>query len=70
MSAILKEVLTAPDRWTYTDLAISPSLQNEFDTLDLYHATNGGEAAVTRKRRDDAIRAMLAEPALPSGTGD
>jgi len=71
-TAILKEVLTAPDRWTYTDLAISPSLQNEFQILDLYHATNGGEAALARKRRDDAIRAraMLAEGAVPSGTGD
>ena len=52
----LKEVMTAPDRWTYTDLAIAPPQEDEFDTLDLYHATSGGEAALARKRRDDAIR--------------
>jgi hypothetical protein len=29
---------------------------DEFDALDLYHATTGGEAALARKHRDDAIR--------------
>jgi len=29
---------------------------DEFDALDLYHATTGGEAALARKYRDDAIR--------------
>ena len=55
--ATLAEVMAAPDRWTYTDLAIAPPSENELDTLDLYHATSGGEAALARKRRDDAIRA-------------
>ena len=55
--AILDEVLAAPDRWTYSDLAIAPPKADEFDALDLYHATEGGEAALARKRRDDAIRA-------------
>jgi hypothetical protein len=58
--AIHKEVLAAPDRWSYADLAISPPQDDELDTLDLYHATNGGEAALARKRRDDALRARLA----------
>ncbi len=53
---ILKEVTQAPDRWTYTDLAIEPPKADEFDALDLYHATSGGEAALARKRREDAIR--------------
>jgi hypothetical protein len=52
----LKEVTAAPDRWTYTDLAITPPQADEFDALDLYHATSGGEAALARKRREDAIR--------------
>jgi hypothetical protein len=52
----LKEVLAAPDRWTYTDLAIEPPKADEFEALDLYHATSGGEAALARKRREDAIR--------------
>ena len=55
--AILDEALAAPDRWTYSDLAIAPPKADEFDALDLYHATEGGEAALARKRRDDAIRA-------------
>jgi Radical SAM superfamily len=54
--AILDEVLAAPDRWTYTDLAIAPPQADEFKTLNLYHATAGGEAALARKYRDDAIR--------------
>jgi len=52
----LDEVLAAPNRWTYTDLAIAPPRDDELETLDLYHATSGGEAALARKRRDDAIR--------------
>jgi hypothetical protein len=51
-------VLAAPDRWTYSDLAIAPPRADEFDTLDLYHVTSGGEAALARKRRDVAIRAQ------------
>jgi hypothetical protein len=57
--AILEEVLTAPDRWTYSDVAIAPPKADEFESLDLYHATAGGEAALARKRRDDAIRVKM-----------
>jgi len=53
----LKEVLAAPDRWSYRDLATSPPDSDEFDRLDLYHATAGGEAALARMRREDALRA-------------
>src|SRR5580704_3306063 len=55
--AMLADILAAPDRSSYTDTATAPADADEFDTLDLYHATNGGEAALARKRRDDAIRA-------------
>jgi hypothetical protein len=58
--AIMREVEAAPDRWTYSDLAIAPPRADEFETLDLYHATSGGEAALARKHRDDAIRAEAA----------
>ena len=54
--AIFNEVMAAPDRLTYTDLAIAPPRENDLEMLDLYHATSGGEAALARKRRDDAIR--------------
>ena len=70
--AILKEVLAAPDRWTYTDLAIAPPKADEFDALDLYRATAGGEAAIARKDRHDRIRdrahAIGAEAATSEAT--
>ena len=56
----MQEVLAAPDRWSYSDLAIAPPRADEFETLELYHATSGGEAALARKRRDEAIRAHAA----------
>jgi hypothetical protein len=62
--AMLDRALKAPDRWIYSDLAIAPPKADEFDALDLYHATTGGEAALKRKYRDDAIRSHTAhEPA-------
>jgi hypothetical protein len=51
--AILRDVLAAPDRRTYSDLAIAPVAT---DALDLYHATAGGEAAVAREMRSVAGR--------------
>jgi hypothetical protein len=68
VKAIHKEVLAAPDCLTYADIAIAPPQEDELDTLDLYHATSGGEAALARQRRHDAIRARVqlgpAEPAV------
>ena len=55
--AILKEALEARDRYAYTDLAISPPKDDEFEALELYHATSGGEAALDRKKLGDSIRA-------------
>ncbi len=62
--AILKEVLAAPDRSTYSDLSIAPSCDDELDRLDLYHATAGGKGALAHKRREDTMRASMsrAEP--------
>ncbi len=56
----LKQVMKAPDRWTYSDLAIAPPREDELDTLDLYNVTSGGEAAVARVRQEDAARARHA----------
>jgi hypothetical protein len=67
-SRIHKDVLAAPDRLAYTDIAIAPQV-DELETLDLYHATSGGEAALARKRRDDALRArQTAGAPLPAQT--
>ena len=57
---ILKEVLAAPDRWTYSDVAIAAPKADEFETLDLYRQTAGADAALARKRRADAIRESTA----------
>jgi hypothetical protein len=56
-NAMLTAALKASDRWTYSDLAIAAPKADEFDALDLYHQTTGGEAALARKYRDDGIRA-------------
>jgi len=54
---ILNEVLESPDRYAYADLAITPPKDDEFEALELYHATTGGEAALARKKLGDSIRA-------------
>jgi len=58
--AIFKQVMAAPGRWSYTDLSITPAQEDEFDRLDLYHQTRGGEAALARKRREELLRAKAA----------
>jgi hypothetical protein len=58
---ILNSALAAPDRWAYTDLAIAPVQEDEFDRLALYRATNGGTAELARKRRDDSLRAKAGQ---------
>lgn len=60
---MLKIALTAPDRHSYQDLAITPSTDAERDDLDLFHATTGGEAALARQRRDDQSRVRVSEAA-------
>jgi hypothetical protein len=57
--AIRKEVTTAPDRWIYSDAAITPIREEDNETLSLYQETNGGEAALARQRRHDAIRTRV-----------
>jgi hypothetical protein len=56
--AALTEALQAPDRYTYSDLAIAPPKDEELQTLDLYHLTRGGEAALAKKRHDEEIMAQ------------
>ncbi len=67
---ILNEVLAAPDRTTYSDLAIEPPRGDEFEALDLYHATSGGEAALARMKLGDSIRASGRAPAVAMSAGE
>jgi hypothetical protein len=57
---MLKEVLKAPDRWSYTDLATAPPRDDELGTLDLYHVTSGGEG-----RWPARAATMLLAPGTP-----
>jgi hypothetical protein len=61
-NAIAKKTLRAPDRWSYSDIAIAPPPRDEFEAMALYHETTGGEAALARKRRNDAILAAVPAP--------
>ena len=56
LTAVQPAALAAPARWTYSDLASAPPQQDEIERLSLNQETPGGEAALARKRRDDAIR--------------
>jgi radical SAM superfamily enzyme len=55
--AIKNGVKADPERLSYRDIAMTPLRENEAEALDLFHATRGGEAALARRHRDDAIRA-------------
>jgi hypothetical protein len=67
---ILNEVLAAPDRTTYSDLAIEPPRGDEFEALELYHATSGGEAALARMKLGDTIRVSARAPAVAMSAGE
>jgi len=67
--SILAEVEAAPDRWTYSDIAIAPPRADEFETLDLYRETAGADAALARKHRSDATRKRTLSTALPTEDG-
>jgi radical SAM superfamily enzyme YgiQ (UPF0313 family) len=61
---LLRQALDAPDRMTYSDLAIEPPREDEFEQLQLYHATSGGEAALARKTLGDNIRGSVRPAAV------
>jgi len=48
-------VLNDPGRWDYSDLATRPLGHNELEALDLFHETRGGEEAVARQHRQEAL---------------
>ena len=53
---ILKRV--ERDRAPYTDIAMTPVQDSEFDELDLYTATKASQFAVVKLRRHKATRAL------------
>ena len=53
--ALLKKILGDPARWDYEDLATRPLNHDELEALDLFHETRGGEEAVAKAHRQDAL---------------
>ena len=53
---IYRRIKASPDRWDYTDLALTEAVDDEFETLDMFNKTMGGDSAVARKRQHDEIR--------------
>jgi radical SAM superfamily enzyme YgiQ (UPF0313 family) len=53
--ALLKRILADPARHRYSDLATRPLGDNELKALDLFHETRGGEEAVEKQARQEAL---------------
>jgi hypothetical protein len=55
--AILRRVMSDPNRTAYSDAAMQRPNADELDTYELYQETSGGTAAVTKKLNQDALLA-------------
>lgn len=53
--ALIGRILADPGRWDYTDVAVQPPSEEEFDELGLFRETTGGSAAVAKKLRQDVV---------------
>jgi hypothetical protein len=58
---LLRRIERDPGKASYSDLAITPPSLDELETLAMFHETAGGEAAVAKKRREDALREKVAK---------
>ncbi|MBV9114589.1 MAG: radical SAM protein [Hyphomicrobiales bacterium] len=59
LDRVRRRILKDPQRHEYMDLALTPVQEGEMDTLEIFNATEGGRAAVTKTRQ----RAELLHPA-------
>jgi hypothetical protein len=55
-----QRVKNDPRRFEYTDLAMTPVVDEDMDKLALFAQTAGGEAAVSKVRNEDLARAKVA----------
>ena len=53
---IYRGIKASKGRYDYTDLAIEDVADDEFEKLDMFNKTMGGDSAVARKRQHEAIR--------------
>lgn len=58
-----KEIVEAPDRALYEDVATRKGDDRDYQDLAMFTATQGAQGALSRKRRDEAIRKAVARPA-------
>ena len=56
---IYRRVINDPNRFAYTDTALTPPTAADFETLELFSNTTGGTTAVEQKHRDDERRARV-----------
>jgi len=57
MGLLRRAIKADPSRRAYTDLSVTPPGAHEFEDLDLYHDTMGGEGALEKMRKQDQARA-------------
>jgi hypothetical protein len=57
---IAQKIKNDPKRLEYTDLALSPVVDEDMDKLSLFAETSGGGAAVAKRRGEDLARARVA----------
>ena len=56
-----------PARYSYTDLALQKTTDEELDHLDMFQQTRGGMEAVARKHRlDESTRAAKLAETIPA----
>ncbi len=53
---LYRRIKKAPDRYSYTDLALSEASEAEFESLAMFTETQGGDNAVAARRRHDDIK--------------
>ncbi len=54
---IIQKVRTDPNRYAYTDTAILPATEDDFDNLAIFAETSGASGAVARRRTENQLHA-------------
>jgi hypothetical protein len=57
MTRVRKEIKRDPQARDYMDQALTPVVENELDTLEMFTANDAAKAAVSKARREDQARA-------------
>ena len=63
---IIRKVKADPAYASYTDTALTPAAEDDFEHLAIFTATAGAEAAIARKKTQDRIRVEFGTTAKPA----